>query len=420
MGKKKNGKDSKNDDESQESIQSIKNSSKKNSKIKDVTPIVAPIDDKKLVDKYFKDRSKYRIYPDNNNVFNGKYFYCTLHNIEKNSNKFYVIQLLENESTHKFVLFTRWGRIGAEGQKKKETVDSSSGPKLFMKKYEDKIKGGYKEVFEDDNKEEEEPSEEVKDKEELIKKIVELYKKKTGKPCYIYEESVVDNLGILDDKMGGNPYLPKDVPYPKNSKGENMGLILQVNLSKYKLDGFPQKGIFEMFHEIDPFGDGVDGEYKFFLFDENLEYQTKFPEINYDGFYINKPVKLTFKQGISYMSQNDNDFESIALKCINEITKKKYKDIEEFYNVYQIEDYFEDFENKFTGEGFEEGGLGVYPTFIQYDSREGSTKDYVNIFGFNSSENAFFNECSAAFILIDKNDLKKGKVEKAIFEYQQT
>ena len=101
------------------------------------------------------------------------------------------------------------------------------------------------------------------------------------------------------------------------------------------------------------------------------------------------------------------------------LPKKNIKILKSF-NKYQIEDYFEDFENKFTGEGFEEGGLGVYPTFIQYDSREGSTKDYVNIFGFNSSENAFFNECSAAFILIDKNDLKKGKVEKAIFEYQQT
>ena len=52
---------------------------------------------------------------------------------------------------------------------------------------------------------------------------------------------------ILDDKIGGKPYLPEGISYPKDSSGENMALLLQINLSKYILDGFPQKGFFEIF-----------------------------------------------------------------------------------------------------------------------------------------------------------------------------
>lgn len=42
-----------------------------------------------------------------------------------------------------------------------------------------------------------------------------------------------------------------------------MVLLLQLNLSKYKLDGFLEKGFFEIFHEID-LGDGVNTENKYF------------------------------------------------------------------------------------------------------------------------------------------------------------
>ena len=424
MGKKKKTeKDMEDEDESEEEeMTEQKKNPSKEKKVKFASPVLTSINNKEIVDKYFKDRNKFHIYPDNENKFNGKYFTCKLTNTKKNSNKFYIIQLLEDDSQKKLVIFTRWGRIDSEGQKKIESVDKISGPKLFLKKYEDKIKGGYEEIFEEDNEEDKKEGENplgVRNVEELIKEIVELFKKKTGKPCYIYEESIVNDLGILDDKMGGNPYLPIGIKYPKNSKGEDMALLLQVNLSKCKLDGFPQKGIFEIFHELDP-GDGVNTEYKLFLFDENLEYQTKLPEIKYadSDFYISKPVKLTFKKGISYMNLEDNNFEPTALKCINEITKKKYNSCEEFCEQYNI-DFYDDFQSKFEGDGFEENGLGVYPNFIQWDSREGKTQNYVNIFGFGSGENNF-KDCCAAFILIDKNDLKKGNVEKGIFEYQQT
>ena len=409
------------EDSKEDNSKSKNNSKKKEPKVKDSIPIVKAKNNKNLVDEHFKERQKYHVYQDNNNAFNGNYFSCNLTNTEKNSNKFYIIQLLENDSNNSLVLYTRWGKIDSPGQQKVEKVDSTSGPKLFMKKYTEKTKKGYiEEEFEDeiDEKEEEEKSsKKIKNKEDLSQKIIELFKKKTGKPCYIYEESIVENLGILDDKIGGEPYLPKGIKYPKNSKGENMALLLQINLSKFNLDGFPKKGIFEIFHELDP-GDGRTSEYKIFLFDDNLEYQTKFPKIDYSGFFCKNPVKLTFKKDISYMNQFDNNFEATVLQCVKEITKENYNDLNDFYEEYNIDEF--DFTDLFEGDGFAQCGLGVWPDFIQEDTRTEEIKDYINIFGFQSSENIFFNDCASGWILIDKDDLKNGKVENAIFQYDMT
>ena len=430
MGKKK-GKNNKDEESKEEFIdennseeeepKSKRKSNKKEPKINDITPIMKKIDNKELVDDKFKERKKYHVFPDNDNTFNGKNYSCNLTNSE--NNKFYVIQLLEKDDNNSLILFTRWGKICSPGEQKIELVDSISGPKLFMKKHKDKKKGGHKEEFEFNNEDEDEKEEEKKSSKKSKKsddspqKILELFKKKTERKCYTYEESIEENLGIFDDKIGGHPYLPKSINYPKNSKGQNMALLLQINLSKYELDGFPNKGIFEIFHEIDP-GNGRTSEYKIFLFDENLEYQTKFPEIDYSGFFCEKPIKLTFKEDISYMNQFDNNFEPTVLKCIEEITKEKFENLNNFYEEYNIDEF--DFLDKFETHGFAQYGLGVWPDFIQEDTRDEQTKDYVNIFGFTSSENIFFNDCARGWILIDKNDLKNGKVEQAIFEYDMT
>ena len=160
MGKrkaKKKAEDEKKDEESKDEEskdekpknKKKKTKEKKTPKVQDVTPIVKVVDKKAIVDQYFPDRNQYHIYSDDENYFNGKFFSCTLNksDLDKNNNKFYIIQLLEHDSNNSLVLFTRWGRIGVPGQHEQKDVDSTSGPKLFMKKYKDKTKGGYQEIF---------------------------------------------------------------------------------------------------------------------------------------------------------------------------------------------------------------------------------------------------------------------------------
>ena len=155
MGKRKaKKKDEEESKEEESKNEKPKNKKKKKKdkttpKVKDVTPVVKVIDKKAIVDQYLPDRNQYHIYADDENYFNGKFFSCTLNksDLDKNNNKFYIIQLLEHDSNNSLVLFTRWGRIGVPGQHEQKDVDSTSGPKLFMKKYKDKTKGGYQEIF---------------------------------------------------------------------------------------------------------------------------------------------------------------------------------------------------------------------------------------------------------------------------------
>ena len=174
MGKKKA---KKNKDESSMSIsddqkkpkkskKQKKEKEQKSPKAKPVTPVMKVIDKKAVVDQHFADRAQYHICQDTDNEFNGKFFSCTLNksDLDKNNNKFYIIQLLEHDSTNELVLFTRWGRVGVPGNHEEKNVDQNSGPRLFMKKYKDKTKHGYQEIFIDYETEvkQEEPKEESK------------------------------------------------------------------------------------------------------------------------------------------------------------------------------------------------------------------------------------------------------------------
>jgi poly [ADP-ribose] polymerase len=128
---------------------SKKEKGKKSPEVKDVTPVIKIIDKKAVVDQHFADRAQYHICQDTDNEFNGKFFSCTLNksDLDKNNNKFYIIQLLEHDSTNDLILFTRWGRVGVTGLHEEKSVDKNSGPRLFMKKYKDKLKHGYQEIF---------------------------------------------------------------------------------------------------------------------------------------------------------------------------------------------------------------------------------------------------------------------------------
>ena len=145
---------------------SNKEKASKSPEVKDTTPVMKIIDKKAVVDQHFADRAQYHICQDTDNEFNGKFFSCTLNksDLDKNNNKFYIIQLLEHDSTNELVLFTRWGRVGVPGNHEEKNVDQNSGPRLFMKKYKDKTKHGYQEIFIDYETEvkQEEPKEESK------------------------------------------------------------------------------------------------------------------------------------------------------------------------------------------------------------------------------------------------------------------
>lgn len=142
------GKDNKNKKTSKKDTKDDKKD--KNGNKNSTVPVVKIIDKKAMVDQYMENREKYHVYDDTNNVFNGKYFSCTLNksDLVKNNNKFIIIQILEHDSDGSLIFFQRWGRVGVRGNFLNKKVNAVNGPKMFLQKYKDKtVNHNYQEVI---------------------------------------------------------------------------------------------------------------------------------------------------------------------------------------------------------------------------------------------------------------------------------
>ncbi len=70
----------------------------------------------------------------------------------------------------------------------------------------------------------------------------------TLKPYIKIKERANNKLDLWQSKFGGLPYLPKEIDYPTNSKGEYLYLLAQINFSEVpNLKNFPEAGILQIY-----------------------------------------------------------------------------------------------------------------------------------------------------------------------------
>jgi poly [ADP-ribose] polymerase len=96
---------------------------------------------KAAVDSEVAGSQSFRVVQDSSAVYD-----ATLNqsNVDHNNNKFYKCQLIQNELTNQFFLFTRWGRVGQKGQQNLEPQMSlQNGINSFSSKVRSKMNGGY-------------------------------------------------------------------------------------------------------------------------------------------------------------------------------------------------------------------------------------------------------------------------------------
>ena len=137
------------------------------------------------------------------------------------------------------MLFTRWGRVGVRGEFKTDNCSLENGIKLFMKKYDEKTKRGYKEIIIDyssddddeksnnkseDNDEEGINEEEDKSKDELHKllsdKVIEFIK-------------LIYNTNIINQQMKEIGYDSSKMPLGKLAKESlNKGYLILKDIEK--------------------------------------------------------------------------------------------------------------------------------------------------------------------------------------------
>ena len=100
---------------------------------------------KAMVDAKVADASSYRVYDDNTKTYAATLMWSDL---KHNNNKFYIIQLLESETNKgEYSVWTRWGRVGYDGQYAIQNYGDLDKAKAgYEKKYKEKTTKGYVEI----------------------------------------------------------------------------------------------------------------------------------------------------------------------------------------------------------------------------------------------------------------------------------
>lgn len=199
--------------------------------------------------------------------------------------------------------------------------------------------------------------------------------------------------GLFDSKLGGTPYFPKNMGYPRGISGDYAGkplrLLVQLNFEQLPhIDDFPEKGILQIFLACEN-----DALYGFDYY--NAEEQTiqngfrviyhrdiitdvsqlisdedvptaEFSDDEYD-FPIRGEFVLKYEEPIlGYGTPDDFLFKKTFLKNYNEMSGEPIEDI------YKLDDEVEDliYERNPKCAAM----IGGYPVFSQYDPREGSLR----------------------------------------------
>jgi len=94
------------------------------------------------VDSECPDGDNYRVFCEGRDIWD---VMLNQTNIQQNNNKFYLIQLLQNDNNGSFAVWMRWGRVGYKGQTNFTSFgnDKERAKSTFCKKFSDKTKNDW-------------------------------------------------------------------------------------------------------------------------------------------------------------------------------------------------------------------------------------------------------------------------------------
>ncbi|WP_394230448.1 YwqG family protein [Bacillus thuringiensis] len=182
---------------------------------------------------------------------------------------------------------------------------------------------------------------------------------------------------LFESKFGGYPYLPRDQEYPKNSNGQPMMLLAQLNLEEIpNIEHMPQNGMLQFFISAEEDLFGADFDHPTSQKDFRIVYHstitadltkviTDFSYLNtlvLENFIIPKAAKLKFELAYQPVTPRDYRFEMIFSDNID------WEEIVDEENNTELGELYDDL---CKDQGHKIGG---YPFFTQTDPREWEEK----------------------------------------------
>lgn len=270
---------------------------------------------------------------------------------------------------------------------------------------------------------------------ENINIVIEEIKKNNSREYIniVIEEN--NSLNLTDSKFGGLPYISTDSDTPKDSNGNQLALLSQINCSNLPENTlYPKDGLLQFWiSRNDDFGLGNKKDYcvkyikniednitkesilnKYKLLDEeNSEEYSPFNKKN-------TSFALKFEKGISTITSTDFLFEDIALKTIHELFPDE--NIEDLYDDLE-RDIFNTLFKAFKGV---DHAIGAYPTFTQWDPRNPEEKDAYDITllqvesywnNDSNSSGIMWGDSGVANFFINKEKLEHLNFEDVLFNW---
>ncbi len=250
----------------------------------------------------------------------------------------------------------------------------------------------------------------------MIDKVIELYKEKTKKDCYRFEVEKHIAPGIMDDKIGGIPYLPVGEEYPLDKDNNPMILLVQINLENIKLENYPQEGILEIFIDREC---SWPCDYKIKYFRQITEYRKDLAQTDSDNGVYKKPLKIKLIKDIEHMPMSDYRSFGVMVEIIKEIANVEIKDLSD------LEEFFFDYDSDIFGEMEElnifPGNLAGYADYTQEDPRplmeNGEKMECLIKIDSNLKNGIMIGDGGIIFSFISPEDAKSGNFENAIVDW---
>lgn len=273
---------------------------------------------------------------------------------------------------------------------------------------------------------------------EQTKVVVEEIKKRTAMPAYSLVINKDKQPDIFDSKFGGLPYWDTNKEYPKDSKGNKLMLLAQINLDKADVEEpLPTKGMLQFFTGLDDvFGidfDEPDKQDTFrVIYHESVNYNISREEIEmlcvpvcteeeneeFSPVFVEAVVDVV-KETV-YMGPEVYTFD----KMLTEIVKEKLGEDISNASAYSVLD--EEAYNYIIDEISNSGHwmLG-YPYFTQSDPREYEEEyrkydtllfqmdsDYID-----NVDYVLWGDCGVANFFISRADLEKKDFSRVMYNW---